>query len=200
MYLLYHLFFISIVLYLFIYSSLFIPYFVTYHSSYALFFKHFFSRLFFSFILFISTLIPPCFVIFYSVLYLAQYSDYTTDRSIGESGFDFYFRHKYLSPPKLPDWHAGPPSLLSTQWVLTFLFPAVKRPGRDANHSPRSSTLVKNEWIFPSTPHIPSWSTQGQLYFSPIRQNRPLLFQPTFLLIHSSSLSAISVPLSESSS
>lgn len=197
MYLLYHY---SLFLSFFTYSFIPLYSFLTSLLPTPLFFKHFFSRLIVSCLLFISTLILPCFIIFYSVLYLAQYSDYVMDRSIGESGFDFYYRHKYLSPPQLPDWPAGPPSHLSTQWVRTFLFPVVKRPGRDANHSPRSSALVKNEWIFPSTPQMPSWSTQGQLYFSPIRQNRPLPFQPTLLLIHSSCLSAISVPLSESSS
>jgi hypothetical protein len=34
--------------------------------------------------------------------------------------------------------------------------------------------LVKNEWLFPSTPHVPPWSTQGKLYPSHIPQNRPL--------------------------
>jgi hypothetical protein len=54
------------------------------------FFMSFLFCLLVSFLLFISTLFLPCFIIFSSVLYLAQYSDYATDRSIEESRFGFY--------------------------------------------------------------------------------------------------------------
>jgi hypothetical protein len=33
-------------------------------------------------------------------------------------------------------------------------FPGVKRPGREADHSPPSSAEVKNEWSYTSTPPI----------------------------------------------
>jgi hypothetical protein len=36
------------------------------------------------------------------------------------------------------------------QWVLIALFPEVKRPGREANHSPLSSAEVKNAWSYAS--------------------------------------------------
>jgi hypothetical protein len=72
--------------------------------------------------LFISTSILPCFIIFYSVLYLAQYSNYATDRSIEESGLDFYYRQRYLSPSKLPDWERAHPAffLLSGYWRFSY--------------------------------------------------------------------------------
>jgi hypothetical protein len=49
-------------------------------------------------------------------------------------------------------------------------FPGVKRPGREADHSPPSSAEVKNTWSYTSTPPIRLHgvvlsSTQGQLYF-----------------------------------
>jgi hypothetical protein len=45
----------------------------------------------------------------------------------------------YSSSPLRPDRLWCPPSLLS--WV-----PGVKRPGREADQSPPSSTEVKNAW------------------------------------------------------
>jgi hypothetical protein len=48
------------------------------------------------------------------------------------------------------------PALRSTQppiqWVPGALSPGVKRPGRDADHSPRTSAEVKKMWIYTSTP------------------------------------------------
>jgi hypothetical protein len=40
------------------------------------------------------------------------------------------------------------------QWVLGALSPVVKRPGREADHSPPTSAEVKNTWIYTSTPPI----------------------------------------------
>jgi len=37
------------------------------------------------------------------------------------------------------------------------LSPGVKRPGREADHSPPSSAEVKNAWIYTSTTHTSSW-------------------------------------------
>jgi hypothetical protein len=48
------------------------------------------------------------------------------------------------------------PALGSTQppipWILGVLSPGVKRPGREADHSPPASTEVKKTWIYTSTP------------------------------------------------
>jgi hypothetical protein len=42
------------------------------------------------------------------------------------------------------------------QWVQGALFPEVKWPEREADHSPPTSTEVKKMWIYTSTPHTPS--------------------------------------------
>jgi hypothetical protein len=38
------------------------------------------------------------------------------------------------------------------QWVPGALSPAVRRPGREADHSPAASAEVKKMWIYRSTP------------------------------------------------
>jgi hypothetical protein len=38
------------------------------------------------------------------------------------------------------------------QWVTGALFPRVKRPGRESDHSPPFSAEVKKTWIYKSTP------------------------------------------------
>jgi hypothetical protein len=52
------------------------------------------------------------------------------------------------------------PALRSTQPPLRrvpgALFPGVKRPGREVDHSPPTSAQVKM-WIYTSTAHTPSW-------------------------------------------
>jgi hypothetical protein len=54
------------------------------------------------------------------------------------------------------------PALGPTQppirWVPGALSPEVKRPGREADHSPPSSVEVKNAWRYTSTPNTSSWS------------------------------------------
>jgi hypothetical protein len=37
------------------------------------------------------------------------------------------------------------------QWVSETLSPRVKRPGREADHSPPTSAKIKNTWIYTST-------------------------------------------------
>jgi hypothetical protein len=37
------------------------------------------------------------------------------------------------------------------------LSPGVKRPGREADHTPPFSAKVKKTWVNTSTPHMPSW-------------------------------------------
>jgi hypothetical protein len=43
------------------------------------------------------------------------------------------------------------------QWVLGALSLVVKRPGRDADHSPPSSAEVKSGGAMPPLPHASSW-------------------------------------------
>jgi hypothetical protein len=38
------------------------------------------------------------------------------------------------------------------QWVPWAISPGVKRPGREADHSPPTGAEVKNTWIYTSTP------------------------------------------------
>jgi len=40
------------------------------------------------------------------------------------------------------------------QWVPGALFPGVKRPGHEADHSPPPSAKVKNAWSYTSTPTV----------------------------------------------
>jgi hypothetical protein len=44
------------------------------------------------------------------------------------------------------------PTQLPIQWVLGALSLGVKRPEREADHSPPSSAEVKNAWSYTSTP------------------------------------------------
>jgi hypothetical protein len=61
---------------------------------------------------------------------------------------------RIFSSPNHPDWFWGPPSLLS-MWVLGALTPGVKRPEREADHSPPTSAEVKKTWIYTSAqPYI----------------------------------------------
>jgi hypothetical protein len=70
------------------------------------------------------------------------------------------------------------------------LFLGVKRPGREADHSPPSSAEIKNTWSFTSTPHyaFTTWRSvkaQGQLYIisTPRSSKRSLpLSLPTKIL------------------
>jgi hypothetical protein len=56
------------------------------------------------------------------------------------------------------------------QWVPGALYLGVNRPGREADHSPPSSTDVKNAWRYTSTPQyaFTAWysvKAQGKIYF-----------------------------------
>jgi hypothetical protein len=54
---------------------------------------------------------------------------------------------RIFSSPCRPDRPWGP-----IQWVPGALSPGVKGPGREADHSPPTSTEVKKMWIYTSTP------------------------------------------------
>jgi hypothetical protein len=56
-----------------------------------------------------------------------------------------------FSPPRRPDRLWGPPNLLFNGYRGA-LSPGVKRPGREADHSPPASAEVKKMWIYTSTP------------------------------------------------
>jgi hypothetical protein len=68
--------------------------------------------------------------------------------TIGALGFDSrwglgIFLFTTASPPQPP-----------IQWVPGALSLGVKRPGREADHSPPPSAEVKNTWSYTSTPPI----------------------------------------------
>jgi hypothetical protein len=44
------------------------------------------------------------------------------------------------------------PTQFPIQWVRGALSPGVKRPGREADHSPPTSAEVKKTWVYTSTP------------------------------------------------
>jgi hypothetical protein len=56
-----------------------------------------------------------------------------------------------FSSPRHPDWLWDPPSLLFNGYQV-FFSPGVKRPGREADHSPPTSAEVKKTWLHRSTP------------------------------------------------
>jgi hypothetical protein len=58
-----------------------------------------------------------------------------------------------FSLPPRPRTALGP-NQPPIQWIPGALSLAVKRPGREADHSPPSSAEVKNEWSYTSTPRI----------------------------------------------
>jgi hypothetical protein len=60
----------------------------------------------------------------------------------------------FFSSPSRPDRFWCPPSLLTNEYQGS-LFPGVKRPRREAHHSPPTSAEVKNTWIYTSnTPYV----------------------------------------------
>jgi hypothetical protein len=48
------------------------------------------------------------------------------------------------------------PTQCPIQWVPRALSPGVKRPGREADHSPTRAE-VKNTWMYTFIPHTSSW-------------------------------------------
>jgi len=52
--------------------------------------------------------------------------------------------------PALPALFWSPPSLPSN-WVPEARFPGIKRPGREAYHTPTSSAKIRNAWSYTST-------------------------------------------------
>jgi hypothetical protein len=75
---------------------------------------------------------------------------------VGRSGFNYrqvqwweeFFLFTTASRPALG------PTQPPIQRILRPLTPGVKRPGREANHSPLPTADVKNEWRYTSTPPI----------------------------------------------
>jgi hypothetical protein len=60
-------------------------------------------------------------------------------------------RSRIFFSPRRPYGTWGPPSFLSNGYRGFFL-PEVKRPGREADHSPPNSAEVKKIWVYTATP------------------------------------------------
>jgi hypothetical protein len=62
------------------------------------------------------------------------------------------------------------------QWVPGALFPGVKQPGREADHSPPTSAVVKKTWIYISTPQTSlGRSSELEVYNKSDYQSKPHL-------------------------
>jgi hypothetical protein len=57
---------------------------------------------------------------------------------------------RIFTSPRHPDRLWGPPNLYPLGTGA--LSPGVKRPGREADHSPPTSVEIKNTWVYTSTP------------------------------------------------
>jgi hypothetical protein len=84
-------------------------------------------------------------------LYLVL-SHIKVDYWLNSPGFEFRQGQESLRPPYRPDRLWGTPSVIFN-WHRG-AFPDVKRPGREADHSPPSSVEVKNEWIYTSALNV----------------------------------------------
>jgi hypothetical protein len=62
------------------------------------------------------------------------------------------------------------PTQTTIHWVLGAIYPGIKWPGPEADHSPPSSVEVKNGGAIPPLPHMSSWRGKGKSY----PRNRPL--------------------------
>jgi hypothetical protein len=76
-------------------------------------------------------------------------------RQSGNSGSIPDRGKRFFCAPQRPDRLWGP-TQPAIKWVPGALSPGVKRPGREAHHSPPSE--VKNGGAASSLPHISSWS------------------------------------------
>jgi hypothetical protein len=76
-----------------------------------------------------------------------------------------------------------------TQWVPRALTPWVKRPGREADHSPPSSVEVKNVWSYTYTsPYVfMAWCL--------VKRRNSFTFTCTLVLYYFAYLTSLNVPL-----
>jgi hypothetical protein len=99
-----------------------------------------------------------CFILFLFSPYAAKSRDSPVGVALGYGLDDRGYRVRFpegagnfFSSPPRPERLWGPPKPL-IQWVPGALSLGVKRPGREADHSPPSS--AENEWSYTSIPPI----------------------------------------------
>jgi hypothetical protein len=86
----------------------------------------------------------------YSAGQRSQYSDWLlAGRSRGQNSCPGEVEIFHFSMSSGPALGCTQPPI---QWVSEALSPGVKRPGREADHSPPTSAEVKKMWIYTSTP------------------------------------------------
>jgi hypothetical protein len=68
-----------------------------------------------------------------------------------------FYSDRFFATASRPVLGPPPPPKPPIQRVLGTLSPGLKRPGREADHSPPSCVEIKNAWRCTSTPHTSSW-------------------------------------------
>jgi hypothetical protein len=101
---------------------------------------------------------PSTFILFNDALYISEESEYLSRYSEGQPAGRPEFDSRqgkifiFFTASRPPLEHIQP-----IQWVPGALFPGVKRPGLEADHSPPSSAEFKNGGTIPPLPHMFSW-------------------------------------------
>jgi hypothetical protein len=91
-------------------------------------------------------------------MYHTSYWELVWRRATGWTArFRFPVGARLFSSPQSPNQAQSAP----LQWAPGSPFLAVKRPRREADHSPPSSAEVKNGGAIPPLPHLPSWHIYG---------------------------------------
>jgi hypothetical protein len=90
---------------------------------------------------------------------------------------------RFFSSPQRPDQLWCPPTLLSN-WYCGLFPQGVKRPGREADHSPPSSADIKNGGAIPSLP-MSSWHN---VYLIKHKDNFTFIYIHTICVMKNSSI------------
>jgi hypothetical protein len=92
--------------------------------------------------------LPFIYLFILGALTASQYSNQATGWTIGSFKSRQGRKTFHFSKRSMP---AVGPTLPPIQWVSGVLYPNVKRPEREDNHSPPSGEEVKNKWNYTST-------------------------------------------------
>jgi hypothetical protein len=84
----------------------------------------------------------------------SHYSDWLRAARPGERSSSPCEKNFYISMSSRP---ALRPTQSSIQWIPAAVSPGVKRPRREADHSPPTSADIKKTWVYTLLPHTSSW-------------------------------------------